>query len=162
MSDGKTYRSNYYKTPFTWIKRSAIFIIFVSLVIAWETAEDPWNFWWIKYAIFIFLSLGLIFSPVDDLMVDEQHLFHFKTSLWNGRSRVFKYEIANILAIRCTGVHERGLTLSEYFSQRGTGTDTNTIEITFKDGSYKSLEVAIYKKELIFYTSKVRERMSLA
>jgi hypothetical protein len=47
---------------------------------------------------------------------------------------------------------------TSYFRQPFT--ETNTIEISFKDGSYKSLEVAIYKGELILYVSKVRERMS--
>jgi hypothetical protein len=45
-------------------------------------------------------------------------------------------------------------------SSRQISVDTNTVEISFKDGTYKSLELSIYKKELIAYVSEIRDRMT--
>lgn len=124
-------------------------------------AENPWDYWWIKYAIFIATSFGLFFSPVDDIAVDQKFLYHIRRSLLKTRTKVDKYEISKIKSLRCLGVHAPGLTLYEMVgTSRRPNFETNTVEITFKDDSYKSLELAIYKKELIFYVSKVRERLS--
>lgn len=142
------------------MKRIGVFLVFILLVTAWEVAEDPWNYWWIKYAIFGLLSMGLFLSPVDDIMIDDRFFYHFKNSLIKSRSRVDKYDISTINSIRCLGVHVPGLTLHEVVStHRQISVDTNTVEMSFKDGTYKSIELAVYKRELIFYVSKIRERM---
>jgi hypothetical protein len=161
MIDDKVYKTDYFGKPWTWIKRIGLFVLFVFLVTAWEIAEDPWDYWWIKYAVFTFLSVGLFLSPVDDIVVDSRCFYHFRRSLVPSRSKVHKYDISSIKAIRCIGVHVRGLSIMEMVgTNRQISVETNTVEISFKDGAYKSLELAIYKKELIFYVSKIRERMT--
>ncbi|HNQ13591.1 MAG TPA: hypothetical protein PKM16_10325 [Bacteroidia bacterium] len=160
MKNNKTLSSDYFNKPWTWYKRLGYFLFFVLLVIAWESAEDPWDYWWIKYAILTFLSLGLFLSPVDDIAIDDNYFYHIKRSLLKSKNKVDKYDIATIKAVRCLGVHVPGLSLQEMTgTNRQLSTETNTLEITFKDGTYKSLELAIYKKELIFYAEKIRERM---
>jgi hypothetical protein len=68
----KIYKTDYFAQPWTWIKRAGIFIVFIILVTGREVAEDPWDYWWLKYVIFIFLSVGLFLSPVDDIMIDDR------------------------------------------------------------------------------------------
>jgi len=163
MDDIKTYKTDYFTKPWTWTKRVGLFIVFIILVTAWEIKEDPWDYWWIKYAIFGLLSVGLFLSPVDDIMVDKAFFYHIKTSLIKSRTKVDKYDISTIKSIRCLGVHVPGLSIREMAaSSRQLSVETNSVEMSFKDGTYKSLELAIYKKELIFYVSKIRERMKIA
>lgn len=156
----KVLKTNYFNQSWTWYKRIGYFLFFVLLVIGWEIAEDPWSYWWIKYAILTFLSLGLFLSRVDDIGVDDKYFYHFKKSLIKSKDKVDRYEIATIKTIRCLGVHAPGLTLQEWTgTNRQLSTETNSVEMSFKDGTYKSLELAIYKKELIFFVGKIRERM---
>ena len=160
MNDIKTYKTDYFTKPWTWFKRVGLFMLFIILVTAWGIKEDPWDYWWVKYVIFGFLSVGLLLSPVDDIMVDVSFFYHIKTSLIKTRTKVDKYDISSIKSIRCLGVHVPGLSIQEMAaSSRQLSVATNSVEISFKDGTYKSLELAIYKRELIFYVSKIRERM---
>ncbi len=160
MTDDKVLRTDYFNKSWTWYKRIGYFLFFVFLVTAWEVAEDPWDYWWIKYLILTFLSLGLFLSPVDDIAIDNMFFYHIKRSLLKSKNKIDKYDIATIKSVRCLGVHAPGLTLQEMAGpNRQLSTETNTLEITFKDGTYKSLELAIYKKELIYYAEKIRERI---
>ncbi len=161
MNDYKIYKTDYFTQPWTWIKRVAVFGIFVILVIVWEVNEQPWEYAWIKYVIFGLLSIGLFLSPVDDIIVDKAFFYHLKTSLLKAKTKVDAYDISTIRSIRCFGVHVPGPSLHEIVgTSRQLSAATNTVEISFKDGSYKSLELAIYKKELIFYVERIRERMN--
>ena len=161
MTGNTVYQTNYFSKPWTWGKRVLIFFGFVLFIFWWEMSEKPWDYWWIKYAIFGLLSVGLFVSPVDEIMIDKNFFYHFKKSLLKSKSKVYKYDISTINSIRCLGVHVPGLSVQEFVgSHRQISVDTNTVEISFKDGTYKSLELAIYKKELIFYVSKIRERMN--
>ena len=160
MTDDKVLSTDYFHKSWTWYKRLGYFMFFVFLVTAWEIAEDPWDFWWIKYAILTFLSLGLLLSPVDDIAIDDTNFYHIKRSLLKFKDKIDKYDLTTIKSVRCLGVHVPGLSLQEMVgTNRQLSTETNTIEITFKDGTYKSLDLAIYKKELIFYAEKIRERL---
>lgn len=160
MTDDKFLSSDYFNKSWIWYKRLGYFLFFVFLVTAWEIAEDPWDFWWIKYAILTFISLGLFLSPVDDIAIDDNYFYHIKRSLLKSKNKIDKYDISTIKSVRCLGVHVPGLSLQEMAgTNRQLSTETNTIEITFKDGTYKSIELAIYKKELIFYAEKIRERL---
>jgi hypothetical protein len=133
---------------------------FIFFTLWWEMNENTWGYWWIKYLLFTFLSAGLFLSPVDDISVDDRYIYHFRTSLLKYFNKVDKYELSTIKSIRCLGVHVPGLSLQELVgAHRQISTSTNSVEIVFKDGTYKSLEVAIYKRELIFYLSKIRERL---
>src|SRR5882724_5247725 len=160
MTDDPVSKTDYFSKPWTWYKRSGYFLVFVFLAVAWEIAEDPWDYWWIKYALLIFISLGLLLSPVDDIAVDDRYFYHIKRSVMKSRNKNDKYDISTINSIRCLGVHVPGLSPHEIAgTNRQLSTETNTVEISFKDGSYKSLELAIYKNELIFFVEKIRARM---
>ena len=127
--------------------------------MGWEFAEPVSGFWWIKYLLLIFLSTAVLISPIDDLGIDSNYFYHFKTSIIKALNKTDKYELSKIKSIRCLGVHVPGPSLLEMATNRYQGGHTNTIEISFKDGSYKSIEVGVYKKELVSYISKVREVM---
>jgi len=160
MTKNNALSTDYYNKPWTWYKRFGYFLLFVFFVTVWESAEDPWDFWWIKYAILTFFSLGLLLSPVDDIAIDDRYFYHIKRSLLKSKNKINKYEISTINSVRCLGVHVPGLSVQEMVgTNRQLSPETNTIEISFKDGTYKSLELAIYKKELIFYAEKIREQM---
>ena len=160
MTNDKILKTDYFNKSWTWYKRVGYFLLFVFLVTAWEIAEDPWDYWWIKYVILTFLSLGLFLSGVDDIAVDDKYFYHFKKSLLKSQDKVDKYDISTIKTIRCLGVHVPGLSLQEMTgTNRQLSTETNSVEMSFKDGTYKSLELAIYKKELIYFVDKIRERM---
>ena len=47
-------------------------------------------------------------------------------------------------------------------TRRYQGGHTNTIEMSFKDNSYKSLEVGVYKEDIIEILQKVQELMTPA
>jgi hypothetical protein len=99
MGDFKMYKTNYFTQPWTWIKRVAVFGIFVILVIAWELNEQPWEYAWIKYVIFGLLSIGLFLSPVDDIMVDKAFFYHLKTSLLKAKTKVHAFGYVNMAEI---------------------------------------------------------------
>jgi hypothetical protein len=160
MHDTKIYKTNYFTQRWTWTKRVFVFLFFIGLVIWWEINEEYWDFWWIKYVLFTALSIGLFLSPVDDITIDGNYFYHFRTSLWRSKSKVYKYDISTIKSIRCIGIHVPGITIKEMGYTSHLSTETNTVEMSFKDGTYKSLELGVYKKELLFYVSEIRERMS--
>ena len=60
------------------------------------------------------------------------------------------------------GVHVPGITMREMTTRRYQGGHTNTIEMSFKDNSYKSLEVGVYKEDIIEILQKVQELMTPA
>ena len=160
MTDNKIYKTNYFSRTWTWGKRVLIFFGFILFIMWWEMKEDTWDYWWIKYALLTGLSIGLFLSPVDDLMIDGKFFYHIRTSLLNKFNKRDKYDISTIKAIRCIGIHVPGITIQEMGHTRHFSTETNTVEITFKDGTYKSLELSVYKKELIAYVSEIRERLT--
>lgn len=161
MTNKKLITTDYFNQPWTWYKKIGYFLFFLTIAMAWELSEDPWDYWWIKYAILTFFTLGLFLSPIDDIALDDQYFYHIRRSLLKSLDKVIKYDISTIHTIRCLGVHVKGLSMHEMVgTNRQLSTETNTVEISFKDGTYKSLELAIYKKELIFYVEQIRERMS--
>jgi hypothetical protein len=160
MTENTILKTHYFNRPWTWWKRIFIFLGFVFFIMWWEMKEDPWDYWWIKYVLLTALSVGLFLSPVDDIMIDDKFFYHIRTSLLKNFSKLTKYDISTINSIRCLGVHVPGPSFQEMVgTHRQLSTETNTVEISFKDGTYESLELAIYKKELMFYTEKIRERM---
>jgi len=159
MNSKESLRTDYFNQPWTWYKKIGYFLIFILFATAWEISEDPWDYWWIKYAILIFFSLGLFLSPIDDIAVDDQFFYHIRRSLLKSRNRVIKYDLSTIQSIRCLGIHVKGFSVHELAgTNHQVSNETNTLEISFKDGTSISLELAIYKKELIFYAEQVRKR----
>ena len=160
MTDNTLLKTNHFNRPWTWWKRSFIFFGLVIFIMWWEIKEDTWDYWWIKYVVLATLSAGLFLSPVDDIMLDDNFFYHIRTSLLDKFSNVTRYDISTINSVRCLGVHAPGITLQEMSkTNRQLSSETNTLEISFKDGTYKSLELAIYKRELLVYTEKIRERI---
>lgn len=112
------------------------------------------------YVGFILLSAALLLSPIDDLAVDNTYFYHIRTSFLPLFSQTYRYEISKPNTIRCVGVHVPGVTVREMTTRRYQGGYTNTIEMSFKDGSYKSIEVSVYKEELVEILTKIQELMS--
>ena len=70
-----------------------------------------------------------------------------------------KYKIEDLTSIRCSGVHSDGWELIDIFNGGGnSGGFTNNVEMSFKDGSSKSLKFAISRKKLNTIVKIVYER----
>jgi hypothetical protein len=151
--------TNYYSSAWVWIKRLAIWLAALFILLVWDFSDMPPYGKFAVYLGFILFSAILLLSPVDDLAVDGKYFYYIRTSFLHVFSRTTRYEISTLNSIRCVGVHAPGITIGEMTTRRYQGGYTNTIEMSFIDGSYKSLEVGVYKQELIEILQKVHELM---
>lgn len=141
--------TDYYGNAWVWSKRLAIWVVMLLIFLAWDFSDMPPYGQFAVYMGFILLSSILMLSPIDDLAVDEKYFYHIRTSFLPAFSRITRYEISRLRTVRCEGVHVAGITIREITTRRYQGGYTNTIEMSFTDGSYKSIEVGIYKRDLI-------------
>lgn len=148
-------RTNYFYRTWTWLKTMGIIGFFTLLFLSWESIDEGSEYSWIKYLIYIILVFAT--APVDDLAVDNNNFYYFKTSILPVLSKVTKFEIVKIKSIRAGGKHTEGSDILQFLTMNGGG--RNTIEITFIDDSYRSLDVAIYKKDMQTIISIVKEYM---
>ena len=101
-----------------------------------------------------FIGVGLvvfyfIVKPKDDLAVTDTLLLHIKRSAFNKFTRIDEYNISELISIRCGGIHTDGWELVGFFNGGGSsGGYYNTIEMTFRNGDSKSLQLPIDRKKL--------------
>lgn len=137
------------------MKTFVIVFIIVFGMLLWNSLDSGSHYSWVKYPIGIFLIIAIVTAPIDDLAIDDNHFYHFRTSLLPMLSKVKKYEIGKIKNIRSGGMLTQTMDALEFFTFRGGR--RNTIEITFTDDSYKSLDVVIYREELTKILTTVKE-----
>jgi hypothetical protein len=153
--------TDYYTSTWVWFKRFAAFFVAWIIPLSWDFSDMPPYGQFAVYLGFILFSTVLLLSPIDDLAVDTKYFYHIRTSFLPLFSRTYRYEISKLSTIRCVGVHVPGVTVNEMTTRRYQGGYTNTIEMSFTDGGYKSIEVGVYKEELVEILSKVQELMNL-
>ncbi len=152
--------TSYYTDAWVWLKRVGALCIMLLIFFAWDFSDMPLYGQFAVYVGFILLFTALFLSPIDDLAVDQKYFYHIRTSFLPIFSRTYRYEISKLSTIRCVGVHVPGVTMREMTTRRYQGGYTNTIEMSFKDNSYKSLEVGAYKEDIIEILQKVQELMN--
>jgi hypothetical protein len=151
--------TDYYTNTWVWLKRFAALLVALIIFFSWDFSDMPPYGQFAVYVGFILLLSALFLSPIDDLAVDSRYLYHIRTSFLPIFSRIYRYEISTLHTIRCIGVHVPGPTMREMTTRRYQGGYTNTIEMSFKDNSYKSFEVGVYKQDIVEILMKVQELM---
>jgi hypothetical protein len=154
--------TSYYTNEWVWFKRLGAMAAILIVFFVWDFSDMPPYGQFAVYVGFIFLLTALFLSPIDDIAVDQKYFYHIRTSFLPLFSRTYRYEISKLNTIRCVGVHVPGITMREMTTRRYQGGHTNTIEMSFKDNSYKSLEVGAYKEDIIEILQKVQELMTPA
>jgi hypothetical protein len=152
-------RTDYFNRKWTWLKTIGIIAFFTLLLFSWESMDEGSEYSWLRYLIYVILVFAFATAPIDDLAVDKNHFYYFRTSIIPILSEVTKYEIIKIKSIRAGGRHTEGSDILQFLTMNGGG--RNTIEITLVDDTYRSLDVAIYKKDMQVIISKVKEQMIL-
>lgn len=154
--DSYIFRTHYFERPWTWIRRGLALIVLIVAVFFIPIDNNHY----LRSALILAITFGLIAKPKDDLAISRQYLFYFRKSLVPMFSKVDKYKIEDILSIRCRGVHSDSWELVDIFNGGGsTGGLRNSVEMSFKDGSSQSFEWTIDRKKLdiivqIFYKVK--------
>ena len=140
------YRTNYFQREWTWIRR--IFtMIFVGIGALILPLEDELQF--LKFVGVVLVVFYFIAKPKDDLAVTDRLLLHIKKSAINKFTRIDQYEISELISIRCGGIHTDGWELVDFFNGGGnSGGYYNTVEMTFRNGESKSLQLPIDRKKL--------------
>jgi hypothetical protein len=140
------YRTNYYQREWTWIRRIIAMIFLGTGALLLPLQGD------LQFLNFIVAGLVVIYfiaKPKDDLAVTDKLLLHIKRSTIKKFTRIDKYEISEIISIRCGGIHTDGWELMDFFNGGGnSGGYYNTVEMTFRNGESKSLQLAIDRKKL--------------
>jgi hypothetical protein len=140
------YRTNYFQREWTWIRRilATIFLGIGVLVLPLEN-----EFLFVKLFGVCLVVFYYIAKPKDDLAVTDKLLLHIKRSAITKFTRVDQYEISELISIRCGGIHSDGWELVDVFNGGGdTGGYYNTVEMTFRNGDSKSLQLPIDRKKL--------------
>ncbi|HRG07321.1 MAG TPA: hypothetical protein PLJ08_01990 [Cyclobacteriaceae bacterium] len=159
MSNLLIARTRYFYKPWPWFKTIAIIGFIGLMALSWELADEDGKYSWLRYSIFAILVFGLATAPVDDIGLDKNHFYYWRTSILPNLSKEIKFDIGQIKSIRAGGNHTWGSDIFQSLLLRGGG--RNTIEITLRDDSYRSLDFAIYKNDLQTIISKVKEQIIL-
>ena len=157
MTDEFISRTNYFNKPWTWVKTIVTIIFILLFLLLWESVDQGTEYSWIKYLVFTVLVFGIATAPVDDLAVDKNNFYHFRKSILPLLSKTTKFEISKIKSIRSGGQHTESMEFLQFLTMNNIGGRRNTIELTLTDDSYRSLDVAIYRKDLQTMVSKVKE-----
>lgn len=107
------------------------------------------EFQFIKFVVVGLVVFYFIAKPKDDLAVTDKLLLHIRRSAINKFTRIDQYDISELISIRCGGIHTDGWELVDFFNGGGdSGGYYNTVEMTFRNGESKSLQLAIDRKKL--------------
>ncbi|WP_276373959.1 hypothetical protein [Chryseolinea sp. H1M3-3] len=142
------YRTNYFRREWTWIRRifAILFLGLGALILPLEKEVQFVKFVGVGLVVFYFVA-----KPKDDLALTDEQLLHIKKSAINWFTRIDQYDIAELISIRCGGIHTDGWELVDFFNGSGNqGGYYNTIEMTFRNGESKSLQLSIDRKKLDF------------
>lgn len=135
--------TKYFYKSWTWIKRGLESLL--GLLFLWWIGliEDQGEYEWVKYALFVVLSVYIFVRPVDELAVGRETLFYIQRSVIGYFTKVEEFDLSKIKSIGCGGLFDTDTELLGRARPR-----TNRLEIIFKDNSSKALNIKIYKREL--------------
>ena len=143
-------RTQYYNKPWTWLKRGFEFTLATGLLYWISVLETPGEYTWIKYALFLILSIYIFVRPVDELALSGNALYYIRKSAIAYFTRVEKYDLSQIKSIGCGGLSDTDTPLSGRARAQN-----NRLEIVFKDNSSKAIDIKIYKQELTWIVRDV-------
>lgn len=154
MDNNYIFKTNYFKDPWTWVKRLMEFIVAAAFLywVYLQESDQVTDYSWIKYLLFGLLTIFIFVRPKDDLALDNHNLYYIKKSLIPLLSKTKVYKISDIESIGCGGVLDIN---TEIFGLLGSGTNRNRLEIIFKDNSSKAHDMTVYKYDLLNIISKV-------
>ncbi len=144
-------RTDYFNDPWTWAKRTFVFLFLIGVTIYWEWTHEGVLLW--KYFVVPVCTIFIYLNPRDDLAIDDKYFYHLRRSLLSIFNTVKKYEIDRMKYAKCSGIFSPNF---EFIHLLGYG-HSNSIEISFDDDSSITLNVLIYKEELISLLGKVNE-----
>jgi hypothetical protein len=144
------YRTNYFKSEWTWIRRSFAMLILGggAFLLPFEPELQFLNPLFAGIVIFFFIA-----KPKDDLAVTKNLLLHIKRSAIPIFTRIDKYDISDIKSIRCGGIYSEKWELLS-----GGKVAPNTLELTLSNNRSKSLDFTIDRKKLDLIVKLVYEQ----
>lgn len=144
-------RTNYFNHPWEWVKRSIILFVLLTQLFQWNVQPDLEL--WRSLVILLCIGIAVVWRKAD-IAVDHDNFYHLRTSLLPMLSKKEKYKIDQLINIRGKGYESWFWAL--YRGRSMVGTDFG-IEMDFKDGRSKSLDINIYKKDLDRVLKKTKE-----
>ena len=161
-TDKYTVRTNYFTKEWTWLRRGVALSFLIGGAFIFPLDED---LYFLKIIFVILFTFYFIAKPKDDLGIDENYLYHIKTSVIKPFTKIDKYKLSDLCSIRCGGIHSDKWELIDLFNGGGSmGGHTNQLEMTFKDNSSKSLDFAISRdqlNEIVTIAKKISNKQSL-
>lgn len=104
---------------------------------------------YLKGLSMLFVVFYFIVKRKDDIALDEHKLFHLRTSLIPKFTKVDMYELSALTSIRCGGIHsDRWETIDILNGFGRNGGFSNTVEMSFRDGSSKNIDLTIDRDQL--------------
>jgi hypothetical protein len=127
--------------------RRVVVIVFLSLgVIIWNVDDETLV---LKPILISFVVFYFVTKQKDDVAISLEYFLHVKRSVLPVFTRIDKYKLEDMISIRCGGIHNDGWELVDFFNGGGNmGGHSNKIEMIFKDGSSKSLDLRISRDNL--------------
>ena len=158
MNNDYTFETNYFKQPWTWIKRSLEAFVAVGFVywIDLMELEPGSDLLWIGYVFSGFIAAYILLRPKDELALDEENLYYIQRSLIPYFNRRRAYKVSQIREIRSTG------TFLQHFPMNGFLPGEiifSRYKISFKDGHFEKRNLTIPKKDLNKIVSKVKGKI---
>ncbi|MEL7145418.1 MAG: hypothetical protein AAFO69_03550, partial [Bacteroidota bacterium] len=103
----------------------------------------------LKFIFIAIITAFLILKPKDDLAIDKNTMYHIQRSVYARFTKIDRYELSKLTAIRVRGVHTDKWEIVDLVNGAGgNGGSFNTIEMTFSDGTSKSLQLAISREQI--------------
>ena len=137
------FKTNYFKSPKTWIFRGVQFLIAV-FVLYWVDLAEMTDSASLLYVCSALLALLFICLPVDELAIDNNTIHFFKRSLVPLFNSTKTFPVSDIKRI---GFYSIPHAIS-IFTLLVPASNVARIEFTFNDDSSASKDIFIRKKDL--------------
>jgi len=136
---------NFYRL-WTWTRR--VFVILLSIAVIFLIDIPNFSFT-VKTVIALLITSLIIIKRKDDLAVDEQNLYLFKTSIVDRLTKISRYPISEIKSIRASGWHsDRWEIIDAFNGGINSGGNFTNIEIDFNDRASFSERLSIHRKDI--------------
>ncbi|WMJ74605.1 hypothetical protein RCC89_15745 [Cytophagaceae bacterium ABcell3] len=129
-----------FKSKHFWIKRTVMSLAAIITLLIWNFESNLLNF-----TLFTCFATAIFLTREEDLLVDESHLYHLRTSLLPNLSSVEKYELSHIKSFKSKSY---SYPLWYFLDNKNLkGIDTK-IEVTFNNSSSTKIDININQKEM--------------
>ena len=148
-------KTRYFYSYWTWVKRLAFLGLIITGILLSDFGDQLGS---LQLWIMAFVTLAILLTRIDDLVIKDGILYHLETSLLPIFSKETIYRISDIKSIR-----GRGMTswiwevIPTSKSLHGTGLG---IEITFEDKQSKSITTSFYQHDLDRIIKEINKQKS--